>query len=69
MVFLTYEKGVGDHPENKDVTLRVMDLKTRQGRSAGAAVRWPGHDQCFVMGAEQPVPGVRELPDRAPVML
>jgi Tol biopolymer transport system component len=28
MVFLTYEKGVGDHPENKDVTLRVMDLKT-----------------------------------------
>ena len=28
MVFLTYEKGVGDHPENKDVMLRVMDLKT-----------------------------------------
>jgi TolB protein len=28
MVFLTYEKGVGDHPENKDVALRVMDLKT-----------------------------------------
>ncbi|MDB5290047.1 MAG: hypothetical protein JWL69_1288 [Phycisphaerales bacterium] len=29
MVFLTYEKGAGDHPENKDVTLRLMDLKTR----------------------------------------
>lgn len=28
MVFLTYAKGVGDHPENKDVALRVMDLKT-----------------------------------------
>lgn len=28
MVFLTYEKGAGDHPENKDVALRVMDLKT-----------------------------------------
>lgn len=28
MVFLTYDKGVGDHPENKDVALRVMDLKT-----------------------------------------
>jgi TolB protein len=28
MVFLTYEKGAGDHPENRDVTLRVMDLKT-----------------------------------------
>ena len=28
MVFLTYEKGVGDHPENKDVTLRVMNLQT-----------------------------------------
>jgi TolB protein len=30
MVFLTYEKGAGDHPENKDVMLRVMDLHTRQ---------------------------------------
>ena len=29
LVFLTYEKGVGDHPENKDVMLRVMNLKTR----------------------------------------
>ncbi|MEN3337807.1 MAG: TolB protein [Acidobacteriota bacterium] len=30
MVFLTYEKGAGDHPENKDVMLRVMDLNTRR---------------------------------------
>jgi hypothetical protein len=30
MAFLTYEKGAGDHPENKDVTIRVMDLTTRQ---------------------------------------
>lgn len=30
LVFLTYEKGAGDHPENKDVMLRVMDLNTRQ---------------------------------------
>jgi Tol biopolymer transport system component len=29
MVFLTYDKGVGDHPENKDVALRLMDLTTR----------------------------------------
>jgi hypothetical protein len=29
MVFLTYEKGVGDHPENKDVSLRLMNLATR----------------------------------------
>lgn len=29
MVFLTYEKGAGDHPENKDVALRLMDLKTK----------------------------------------
>ena len=28
MVFLTYAKGAGDHPENKDVMLRMMDLKT-----------------------------------------
>ncbi len=29
MVFLAYEKGAGDHPANKDVSLRLMDLKTR----------------------------------------
>jgi Tol biopolymer transport system component len=29
IVFLTYRKGVGDHPENKDVALRVMNLATR----------------------------------------
>jgi hypothetical protein len=28
MVFVTYEKGVVDHPENKDVQLRLMDLGT-----------------------------------------
>jgi Tol biopolymer transport system component len=30
MVFLTYAKGAGDHPENKDVALRIMDLTTRK---------------------------------------
>ncbi|HYT75532.1 MAG TPA: hypothetical protein VEL79_12330 [Vicinamibacterales bacterium] len=30
MAFLTYAKGAGDHPENKDVSLRVMNLATRQ---------------------------------------
>jgi Tol biopolymer transport system component len=29
LVFLTYDKGVGDHPENKDVMLRTMNLQTR----------------------------------------
>jgi Tol biopolymer transport system component len=29
MVFLSYEHGVGDHPGNKDVRLRVMNLGTR----------------------------------------
>jgi len=29
LAFLSYERGVGDHPENKDVRLRVMDLGTR----------------------------------------
>jgi Tol biopolymer transport system component len=33
MVFLTYEKDVAGHPENKDVMLRVMILDT------------PGHSQ------------------------
>jgi TolB protein len=30
MAYLTYEKGVGDHPENKDVMLKVMDLATKK---------------------------------------
>jgi hypothetical protein len=29
MVYLTYEKGAGDHPENKDVGLQLMDLQTK----------------------------------------
>lgn len=28
MAYLVYQKGVGDHPENKDVALRLMDLTT-----------------------------------------
>ena len=28
MVFVTYEKGVVNHPENKDVQLRLMNLRT-----------------------------------------
>jgi Tol biopolymer transport system component len=30
MAYLTYEKGTGDHPENKDVMLKVMDLATKK---------------------------------------
>jgi hypothetical protein len=30
IVFLTYEKGVGGHPENKDVMLRIMTLADRR---------------------------------------
>ena len=30
LVFLTYPKGSGDHPANRDVALRVMDLKSRK---------------------------------------
>ena len=30
MVFLTYEKSVTGHPENKDVMLRIMDLATHR---------------------------------------
>src|SRR5258708_4464256 len=32
ILFLTYDKGVGDHPDNKDVALRLMDLTTRNAR-------------------------------------
>lgn len=30
MAFLSYDRGVGDHPENKDVRIRVMTLATRE---------------------------------------
>lgn len=30
LVFLTYPKGSGDHPANRDVALRVMDLTSRK---------------------------------------
>ena len=30
LVFLSFEKGVTGHPENKDVTLRMMDLDTKK---------------------------------------
>ncbi len=30
LVFLSFEKGVTGHPENKDVTLRMMDLATKK---------------------------------------
>jgi hypothetical protein len=34
MVFLTYDKSVSGHPENKDVSLRLMNLK--DATAAGA---------------------------------
>jgi Tol biopolymer transport system component len=30
LVFLSYEKGVTGHPENKDVSLRLMTLDTKK---------------------------------------
>jgi Tol biopolymer transport system component len=30
MVFLTYDRSVSGHPENKDVMLRLMSLKDRK---------------------------------------
>jgi Tol biopolymer transport system component len=32
MVFLSYEKDVTGHPENRDVTLRLMDLESKKFR-------------------------------------
>jgi len=34
MVFLTYDPSVTGHPENKDVSLRLMNLKDLSGRGA-----------------------------------
>jgi Tol biopolymer transport system component len=30
MAFLSYDRGVGEHPANRDVRIRVMDLRTHQ---------------------------------------
>ena len=35
MVFLTYEASVTGHPENKDVTLRMMTMKDGKIRVVG----------------------------------
>ena len=61
MVFLTYEKEVSGHPENKNVMLRLMSLENRQGQHTGQVVRGAGHDQRPVLVARQQASGVRQL--------
>ena len=62
MVFLSYEKDVTGHPENKDVTLRLMTLGQQEDRRAGPALRRPGDDQRPVLVARRPEDRVRDLP-------
>ena len=42
VVFFSYEKDVKGHPENKDVTLRIMDLHHAPDGCPGDAIRGQG---------------------------
>jgi Tol biopolymer transport system component len=42
MVFLSYEKGVTGHPENRDVMLRVMTLGNKRISVLARLVGGPG---------------------------
>jgi Tol biopolymer transport system component len=65
MVFLTYEKGAGDHPENKDVSLRLMNLATGNvrvltklfgGQGTINVASWSPDSQYFAFVSYQIVP-------------
>ncbi len=65
MVFLAYEKGAGDHPANKDVSLRLMDLKTRNvtvlaklfgGQGTINVASWSPNSKCVAFVSYQVVP-------------
>ena len=60
MVFLTYEKDVTGHPENKDVKLRLMSLKTRRS-PCWQSVRRARHDQRALLVSRQQAAGIRQL--------
>ena len=68
LVFLSYEKDVKGHPENKDVTLRLMTLDGGEDRRAGQALRRAGDDQRPVLVARRPQPGLRQLPPGEPLI-
>ena len=64
LVFLTYEKGVGDHPENKDVMLRVMNLATGAVDVLARLFGGQGTINVSSWSPEQPVHRLRQLSDR-----
>ena len=61
MVFLSYEHSVTGHPENKDVTLRLMSLGDKKDQAVGQTLRRPGNDQRSFLVARQQAVGLREL--------
>lgn len=67
MAFLSYERGVGDHPENKHVRLRVMTLATRAteelarlfgGQGTINVNSWAPNSQYLAFVSYQVVPAV-----------
>ncbi len=61
MVFLSYEKDVTGHPENKNVMLRLMSLARQEDQRAGQTVWRAGHDQRSFLVARQQAGGLRQL--------
>jgi TolB protein len=68
MAFLSYERGVGDHPENKHVRLRVMTLATRAtdelarlfgGQGTINVNSWAPNSQYLAFVSYQIVPAVQ----------
>jgi len=71
MVFVTYEKGVVDHPENKDVQLRLMNLRTGAitvlaklfgGQGTINVPSWSPNGQYIAFMSYQIVPAVAAAP-------
>lgn len=61
MVFLSYEKDVTGHPENKDVKLQLMSLEDNEDQRAGDLVWRTRHDQRPLVVARQQTTGIRKL--------
>ena len=62
LVFLSYEKDVKGHPENKDVTLRLMPLAGGKIEVLAKLFGGQGTINVPVVVAGQPQAGIRQLP-------
>jgi len=54
MLYLAFDKSVAssDHPENKDVAIHLVDLRSGKHRHV-QTVRWARHNQCPILVCQQ----------------